>query len=165
MGRVVLSLLVENNPGVTSRISGLFSRRGYNIDSISSGVTADPEYERVTIVTNGDDAELEQIEKQLWKLEDVCDIKILNPESSVFGELMFVKVSANAQNRQQIVTLTDIYSGKVVDVSKDSMIVRVYGTQDKLDTFIDLLDGYQILELARTGLAGLTRGSDDVKML
>ena len=78
---------------------------------------------------------------------------------------MFVKVRADALNRQQIVTLTDIYNGKVVDVAKDSMIVRVYGTQDKLDTFIDLLDGFQILELARTGLSGLTRGSDDVKML
>ncbi|MBQ1682455.1 MULTISPECIES: acetolactate synthase small subunit [Agathobacter] len=165
MERLVLSLLVENNPGVTSRISGLFSRRGYNIDSISSGVTADPRYERVTIVTSGDEQELEQIEKQLWKLEDVCDIKTLEPGSSVFGELMFVKVRADALNRQQIVTLTDIYNGKVVDVAKDSMIVRVYGTQDKLDTFIDLLDGFQILELARTGLSGLTRGSDDVKML
>ncbi|MCR5677095.1 MAG: acetolactate synthase small subunit [Agathobacter sp.] len=165
MERLVLSLLVENNPGVTSRISGLFSRRGYNIDSISSGVTADPRYERVTIVTSGDEQELEQIEKQLWKLEDVCDIKTLEPGNSVFGELMFVKVRVDALNRQQIVTLTDIYNGKVVDVAKDSMIVRVYGTQDKLDTFIDLLDGFQILELARTGLSGLTRGSDDVKML
>jgi len=164
MERMILSLLVENNPGVTSRISGLFSRRGYNIDSISSGVTADPRYERVTIVTSGDEEELEQIEKQLWKLEDIVDIKKLSHDNSVTAELMLVKVAVTSDSRQALVTLADIYHGKLVDVKKDSMIIELYGNQDKLDAFIDLLDDYQILELARTGLTGLTRGSDDVKM-
>lgn len=165
MGRMVLSLLVENNPGVTSRISGLFSRRGFNIDSISSGVTADPRYERVTIVTSGDEQELEQIEKQLSKLEDVVDIKKLDYKNSVTRELMLVKIRATDIERQSVVTLANIYHGKCVDVSKDSMVIELVGSQDKLDTFLDLLDGYQVLELARTGLTGLTRGSDDVKML
>lgn len=165
MERMILSLLVENNPGVTSRISGLFSRRGYNIDTISSGVTADPNFERITIVTSGDELELEQIEKQLWKLEDVVDIKILTHNNSVTAELMLVKVAVTEAKRQSLVTLADIYHGKLVDVTKDSMIIELYGNQDKLNAFIDLLDGYDILELARTGLTGLTRGSDDVKIL
>ena len=135
MKRMVLSLLVENNPGVLSRISGLFSRRGYNIDSFSAGVTADPRYTGITIVTSGDEACLEQIEKQCAKLEDVCHIKKL------------------------------LFHGKIVDVTHDSMIIELTGNQDKLDAFLDLLQGYEILELARTGLTGLSRGTADVKFL
>ena len=147
MRRQALSLLVENNPGVTSRISGLFSRRGYNIDSFSSGVTADPKYTRITIVASGDELILDQIEKQLLKLEDVLDIKKLDNE------------------RQPIMNVTEIFHGKIVDVTNDSMVIQLVGHQDKLDAFLDLLDGYEILELARTGITGLTRGSSDVRFL
>ena len=160
-----LSLLVENNPGVTSRISGLFSRRGYNIDSFSSGVTADPKYTRITIVASGDEQILEQIEKQLEKLEDVLDIKKLEPGFSVTRELILVKIRAKDTERQAVMNVTEIFHGKIVDVTHDSMVIELVGHQDKLDAFLDLLDGYEILELARTGITGLTRGSSDVRYL
>ena len=165
MRRQALSLLVENNPGVTSRISGLFSRRGYNIDSFSSGVTADPKYTRITIVASGEEQILEQIEKQLEKLEDVLDIKKLEPGSSVTRELIMVKIRAKDTERQAVMNVTEIFHGKIVDVTHDSMIIELTGNQDKLDAFLDLLQGYEILELARTGLTGLSRGTADVKFL
>ena len=165
MRKQVLSLLVDNTPGVTSRISGLFSRRGYNIDSFSSGETSDPRYTRITIVATGDEQILEQIQKQLAKLEDVRDIKVLEPASSVTRELILVKIRALDTHRQAVVSVTDIFHGKIVSVTTDSMIIELTGTQSKLDAFMDLLTGYEILELARTGLTGLTRGSADVVYL
>ena len=165
MRKQVLSLLVENNPGVTSRISGLFSRRGYNIDSFSSGVTADPRYTRITIVASGEEPILEQIEKQLAKLEDVLDIKILKPSSSVTRELVLIKVRVTAEQRQNLISITNVIKGKIVDVTLDSMIIELTGKKRKLSAFLDLLEGYEILELARTGITGLTRGSGDVVFL
>lgn len=165
MRKQVLSLLEENNPGVTSHISGLFSRRGYNIDSFSSGVTADPRYTRITIVTSGDEQILEQIEKQLAKLEDVVDIKQLETGSSVTRELILVKIKAKDTERQPILNVSEIFHGKVVDVTHDSMVIELTGHQEKLDAFLDLLSGYEILELARTGITGLSRGISDVVMI
>ena len=165
MRRQVLSLLVENTAGVTSHISGLFSRRGYNIDSFSAGVTADPRYTRITIVASGDDQILEQIEKQLAKLEDVLDIKKLEHGNSVTRELILVKNRAKDTDRQAILNVTEIFHGKIVDVTHDSMVIELTGHQEKLDAFLDLLVGYEILELARTGITGLSRGSSDVKYL
>ncbi len=165
MRRQVLSLLVENTAGVTSHISVLFSRRGYNIDSFSSGVTADPNYTRITIVASGDEQILEQIEKQLSKLEDVLDIKKLEHGKSVTRELVLIKIRAKDTDRQAILNVTEIFHGKVVDVTHDSMVIELTGQQEKLEAFMDLLSGYEILELARTGLTGLTRGSADVKYL
>lgn len=161
----VLSILVENTPGLTSRISGLFSRRGYNIDSFSAGVTADPRYTRVTIVTHGDEMILEQIEKQVSKLTDVVDLKVLEHGSSVKRELMLVKISVRNDERQDVLTIVEIFKGKVVDVTHDSMILELTGNQDKLEAFLDMLGDYDILELARTGLTGLSRGSEDVVIL
>jgi acetolactate synthase-1/3 small subunit len=165
MERFVLSLLVDNNPGVASRISGLFSRRSYNMESLSSGITADSRFERVTIVVSADEQNIEQIEKQLAKLEDVRDIKRLEAGTSVTRELMLVKIRAKDTERQAIMNVTDIFHGRIVDVSKDSMIVELTGKQDKLDAFMNLLAGYEILELARTGMTGLTRGSENVTFL
>ena len=161
----VLSILVENTPGLTSRISGLFSRRGYNIDSFSAGVTADPRYTRVTIVTHGDDMILEQIEKQVSKLTEVVNVKVLEHGTSVTRELMLVKISARSNERQNVLTIVEIFHGKVVDVTHDSMVLEVTGQQDKLEAFLDMLGDYDILELARTGLTGLSRGTDDVVIL
>ena len=161
----VLSILVENTPGLTSRISGLFSRRGYNIDSFSAGVTADPRYTRVTIVTHGDEMVLEQIKKQVSKLTDVVDLKVLEHGTSVTRELMLVKISARSTDRQDVLTIVEIFHGKVVDVTHDSMVLEITGGQRKLEAFLDMLGDYDILELARTGLTGLTRGSDDVVIL
>lgn len=165
MRRQVISILVENTSGVLSHVSGLFSRRGFNIDSFSAGVTADPRFTRMTIVATGDDLVLEQIEKQLAKLEDVVDIKILESGASVQREMMLVKIAAEKEDRQDIQTLTGIFHGKVVDMTQDSMVIEVTGHQDKLQSFLENLADYKILELARTGLTGLTRGTKDVVII
>lgn len=155
-------MLVDDNPGVLSRISGLFSRRGYNVDSITAGVTADARFTRITIVASGDELILSQIEKQVRKLEDVREIKVLQPETSVYRELIMVKIRANAEQRADIVSVADIFRAKIVDVEKDSLMIELTGNQSKIDAFLNLLDGYEILELARTGITGLSRGSKDI---
>lgn len=162
MQKKVFQLLVNNTSGVLSRITGLFSRRGYNIESITAGVTSDPEYSRITIVASGDDEILEQIEKQLAKLEDVRSIKELRPEESVYRELIMIKVRATAEQRQSVIAVTDIFRAKIIDVSPESLMIELTGNQQKIDAFIGLLDGYEILEIARTGIAGLSRGTDKV---
>ena len=169
MKKRVLSILVENTPGVTSHISGLFSRRGYNIDSFSAGVTTDPRFTRITIVTSGDELVLEQIEKQVAKLEDVIDVKVLKPGSSVVRELMIVKIATVSKpERRSVFSLKEIidaFHAKIVDHNPDSVVVEVTGNTDKLDSFLENLGDYQILELARTGLTGLSRGSDGVVII
>ncbi len=161
----VYSLIVDNNPGVLSRISGLFSRRGYSIDSITAGVTADPRFTRITIVASGDELILSQIEKQVRKLEDIVEIKVLDPAESVYRELIMVKIRANASERAEIISIADIFRAKIVDVEKESLMVELTGNQSKLEAFMNLLDGYEILELARTGITGLARGIKDVTFI
>jgi len=165
MRKQVYSLLVDNNPGVLSRIAGLFSRRGYSIDSITSGTTLNTNFTRITVVATGDEQILSQIEKQVRKLEDVREIKVLKDGESVFRELIMVKIRANAQQRTELNSIADIFRAKIVDVEKESLIVELTGDQSKLDAFLNLLDGYEILELARTGITGLSRGSKDVTIL
>ena len=165
MRKQVYSLLVDNNPGVLSRIAGLFSRRGYSIDSITSGTTLNTNFTRITVVATGDEQILSQIEKQVRKLEDVREIKVLKDGESVFRELIMVKIRANAQQRTELSSIGDIFRAKIVDVEKDSLIVELTGDQSKLDAFLNLLDGYEILELARTGITGLSRGSEDITIL
>lgn len=162
MQKRVFQLLVDNTSGVLSRISGLFSRRGYNIESITAGVTADSKITRITIVASGDEEILEQIEKQVAKLVDVRDVRELKPEESVYRELIMIKVRATAEQRQSIIAVTDIFRAKIIDVSPESLIIELTGNQQKIDAFIGLLDGYEILEIARTGIAGLCRGTDKV---
>ena len=158
----VYSLIVDNTTGVLSRISGLFSRRGYSIDSITAGVTADPRFTRITIVASGDELILAQIEKQVRKLEDVVEIKVLKPEESVYREVIMIKVRADKAERSEIISVADIFRAKIVDVENDSLMIELTGNQSKLEAFMNLLDGYEILELARTGITGLSRGSKDV---
>ena len=161
----VFSLLVDNNPGVLSRIAGLFSRRGYSIDSITAGATTDTRFTRLTVVASGDELILSQIEKQVRKLEDVVDIKVLKDGESVYRELIMIKLRANAAQRGEIISVADIFRAKIVDVEEDSLIIELTGTQSKLEAFLNLLQGYEILELARTGITGLSRGASDVKFL
>lgn len=165
MEQRVLSILVDNTAGVLSRVAGLFSRRGYNIDSLTVGVTADPKYSRMTVVCSGDELILEQITKQLEKLVDVRDIKVLAPGNSVNRELILVKIKAGVAERQNVISIADVFRAKIVDIGKDSLIVELTGDKSKLEAFISLLEGYEILELARTGLTGLSRGADDVRFL
>ena len=155
-------ILVDNSSGVLSRISGLFSRRGYNIESISAGVTADPRITRITIVASGDAEILEQIEKQVSKLVDVRDIRELTAEDSVFRELALIKVKASAQERQGIIAVANVFRANIIDVGSENLIIEMTGSQSKIEAFLKLLDGYEILELARTGVAGLFRGVDKV---
>lgn len=161
----MLSLLVDNTSGVLSRVAGLFSRRGYNIDSLTVGETTDPRYSRMTVVTHGDEQILDQIMKQLAKLIDVVDIKVLGDENSVDRELVLVKVRADAKDRQSIISVANIFRGSIIDVAPDSLIIELTGQQPKLEAFIELLRGYEILELARTGITGLSRGAEDVRYL
>lgn len=165
MRKKVFQLLVDNTAGVLSRISGLFSRRGYNIESITAGLTADPRFTRITIVASGDDEILDQIEKQVAKLVDVRDIKELAPDSSVYRELALIKVRTSSEQRQGVISIADIFRANIIDVAPDSLIVELTGDQAKIDAFISLLEGYEILELARTGIAGLGRGTENVTYL
>ena len=162
MHKKAFQLIVDNTSGVLSRISGLFSRRGYNIESITAGVTADPRFTRITIVASGDDEILDQIEKQGGKRVDVRYFRELEPDSSVFRELALIKVRANAKEREGIIAVANVFRAKIVDVGAESLVIEVTGSQSKLEAFLNLLSGYEILELARTGIAGLTRGVDRV---
>ena len=163
MRRAVFSILVDNSSGVLSRVAGLFSRRGYNIDSLTVGETLDPKLSRMTITVTGDDDILEQIEKQLAKLIDVKEIVELPHDESVCRELVLIKVLCTREERQQITTMADIYRANIVDVAKNSLIIALTGSQSKIDSFIALLDGFKITELARTGITGLARGAANLK--
>ena len=158
----VFQILVDNNSGVLSRIAGLFSRRGYNIESITAGVTAEPTITRITVVTSGDNDIMDQIEKQVSKLVDVRDIHELKPDESVFRELAMIKVRANADQRENVIALTNIFRGSIIDVSNESLMIEITGNSGKIDAFLKLVSGYEILELARTGVAGLGRGTKNV---
>ncbi len=162
MKRKVFQLLVDNTSGVLTRISGLFARRGYNIESITAGTTTDPNFTRITIVASGDDVILDQIEKQLSKLIDVRDIHELEPDDSVYRELALIKVKAGDKERQQIMTIADIFRANIIDVTPESLIIEITGNQSKVEALLKMLEGHEILELARTGIAGLGRGTDKV---
>ena len=160
MRRAVFSLLMENTPGVLSRISGLFSRRGYNIDSLTVGETENPLYSRMTVVARGDDEILEQIHRQLEKLVDVIEIKELKSHTtSVCRELVLLKVEVKPEERDQLLSIVNIFRAKVIDVAEESMIVELTGNQAKVDAFLRLIGGFAVQEMARTGLTGLERGS------
>ena len=161
MSKIVLSLLVDNQAGVLSRVSGLFSRRGYNIDSLTVGETENPNFSRMTVVASGEPEALEQIQKQLAKLVDVVEIKALKPEESVTRELILVKVSVNDDERHKVLEIADIFRAKIVDVSRDSVMLELTGNTAKLEALIGLLEGLNISQLVRTGVAGLTRGRAD----
>ncbi len=163
MQQFVISLLMDNVPGVLTRISGLFSRRAYNIESITAGVTANPEITRMTIVCGGDEDILTQIIAQLDKQVDVRDIKVLERDSSVVRELMLVKILADEKNRMNLINIADIFRAKILDVETDCLIVELTGSSQKLNAFLEMLEPKQIAELARTGQAGLSRGTQDVK--
>ncbi|MBR0516225.1 MAG: acetolactate synthase small subunit [Eubacterium sp.] len=154
-----LSLLVDNTSGVLSRVSGMFSRRGYNIDSLSVGVTENPKYSRMTVAVSGDDRILSQIKKQLNKLEDVVEITELEDGASVCRELVLVKVKADIAERQQIISVANVFRASIVDVSPDSLMIELTGNSSKIEAFINLLNGFTIQEFVRTGLTGLVRGN------
>lgn len=165
MRKMVLSILIDNTPGALSRVVGLFSRRGYNIDSLTVGETENPAVSRMTVAVTGDGIILDQIEKQITKLENVIQVQELTGDASVCRELILVKVSASQEARPSINAIVEIFRAKIVDVASDTMMIELTGNQAKLNAFTKLLDGYEIKELVRTGITGLARGFLDEQEL
>jgi len=153
-----LVALVEDRPGVLNRVSSLFRRRNFNIENIAVGHTEQPNLSRMTIIVEGDDAKVEQVRKQLDKVIDVVKIVDITHEESVARELALVKVKATASTRSEIIQIVDIFRANIVDVSSDSVMVEVTGDEDKVSSLVDLLRGFGIREIARTGRIALTRG-------
>ncbi|MBP3889273.1 MAG: acetolactate synthase small subunit [Cellulosilyticum sp.] len=163
MKKHVLSVLVENHSGVLSRVSGLFSRRGYNIDSLSVGETEDPQISRMTIVADADEYTLEQIKKQLNKLVDVIKIIELKEECSIYRELALIKISATKENRAEIIEIANIFRAHIVDVANESIVIEATGDQGKISALSNMLMPYGVKEVIRTGLTALERGEKELK--
>lgn len=164
MEKHVLSILVENQSGVLSRISGLFSRRGYNIHSLSVGETEDPSISRMTIVVDANDQILEQVKKQLNKLVDVIKVLQLSPEVAVYRELALIKVKVKKETRAEIIEIANIFRARIIDVASESLMIEATGDQGKLTALINLLEPYGLKEVIRTGLTALERGNKELKM-
>ncbi|MGN6475090.1 MAG: acetolactate synthase small subunit [Mycobacteriales bacterium] len=162
MSRHTLSVLVENKPGVLARVAALFSRRGFNIDSLAVGPTEHSDVSRMTIVVNVEDLPLEQVTKQLNKLINVLKVVELDIESAVQRELLLVKVKADQATRSQVLEVVQVFRAKVVDVATDAVTIEVTGTADKLDAFIRVLEPYGIRELVQSGVVAVGRGARSI---
>ena len=163
MPRHVISLLLENESGALSRVSGLFSARGYNIESLTVAPTEDSSMSRMTIITSGSENIIEQITKQLNKLVDVIKVTNLSEGNHIERELMLVKVRATKNEREEMKRITDIFRGRILDVSEKSYTIELTGTSSKLDAFISAIEPTHILETVRTGAAGIGRGERVLK--
>jgi acetolactate synthase I/III small subunit len=157
--RHVLSALVHNQPGVLAHVSGMLASRGFNIDSLAVGETEDPNLSRMTFVVHGDDAELEQVRKQLDKIVSVVKVQDISSENFVERDLMLAKVKATPAQRMEIVLLVEMFRARVVDVSPNDLMIEISGQEQKIEAFIDLMRPYGIVELARTGRIALVRGA------
>ena len=162
--RHIICLLLENEPGALSRVAGLFSARGYNIESLSVAPTEDPSVSRMTITTSGSEAILEQITKQLNKLVDVVKLLELTEGPHVERAMMLIKVRATGVGREEVKRLADIFRGRILDVTNSTYIIEVTGTDDKLDAFITALDRKLILEVVRSGAIGVGRGEKALRI-
>jgi len=158
----ILGVLVENNPGVLSKVSGLFSRRGFNIESLAVGVTEDPSISRMTIVVNGDGYIVEQVTKQLNKLIEVIKVEIIS-DDSVVRELALIKVSANASNRNEIIQIASVFRSNIVDISKNALTIEITGDDQKISALVDMLKDFGIKEMVRTGIVAMDRGNRIIK--
>jgi acetolactate synthase-1/3 small subunit len=157
--RHVLSALVQNQPGVLAHVSGMLASRGFNIDSLAVGETETRDLSRMTFVVRGDDAELEQVRKQLDKIVTVVKVMDISSEDFVERDLMLIKVTALASQRVEITYLVEMFRGRVVDISSDSLMIEISGNERKIEAFIELMRPYGIVELARTGRIALVRGT------
>ena len=156
--RNVLSITVENYAGTLSKVAGLFTRRGYNIDTLNVAETLDPNISWITVTVTGDEEVLEQITKQLNKLINVIKITNLTKKKSIMGELMFIKVSCNKDTRNEIIEIATVFKGKTVDIAQKSITIEVTGDEDKNNALIELMRPYGIVEIVRTGLTSIERG-------
>lgn len=161
--RHIIAVLVENNPGVLARVANLVRRRGFNIESLAVGPTENPNMSRMTLVVDGDQALVEQVGKQLYKLIEVLKVTDLDAERAVTREMALVKVFADPGKRSQIMQLADVFRAKVIDVGRRAMTIEVTGTQDKVEALINLAREYGIQEIVRTGVIALERGVTAVK--
>lgn len=161
--RHTIAVIVENKSGVLTRIAGLFSRRSFNIESLSVGATDNPDYSRMTLSVQGDEVVLEQVIKQLSKLINVIRVSELEPDESVERELAIIKVSADKEFRSEIMQLVSVFRAKIIDVSARSMIIEVTGDETKIDALVQLLRQFGIKELARTGKVSMVRGTRIIK--
>ena len=162
--RHIISLLMENESGALSRVSGLFSARGYNIESLTVALTEDPSLSRITIATTGSNEVIEQIIKQLNKLIDVVKVLDLNDGKHIERELMLVKVKASHQYREEMKRISDIFRGRIIDVSDNTFTIEITGSSTKLDAYIESLDKSAIVETVRTGASGIGRGDRILKI-
>jgi len=156
--RRIISILLENEPGALSRVVGLFSQRGYNIETLNVAATDDPTLSRLTLTTKGDDLRIQQITKQLNKLVDVVKLVDLTEGAHIERDLMLIKVRASGTAREEIKRTTDIFRGQIVDVGPNVYTIQLTGTSDKLDSFVRAMAGFDILEVVRSGVAGISRG-------
>ena len=162
MSKHTLSVLVENRPGILTRVAGLFARRGFNIHSLAVGPTEHPDVSRMTVVVDVDELPLEQVTKQLNKLISVLKIVELEPAASVQRELLLVKVRADIQTRSQVYSTAQMFKARVVDVALDTMTLEATGSPDKLESFLRVLEPYGIRELVQSGLVGIGRGNRSI---
>jgi len=153
-----ITVLVDNKPGVLSRVSGLFSRRGYNIESLAVSITENPDLSRMTLVVNGDEQEVEQITKQLHKLIDVSKVQDYLNTPIIARELALIKINASVENRTALLQLVEVFRGRVVDMSEKTFVIELTGGNDKIDAFEKLLEPYGVRELVRTGRIAMARG-------
>ncbi len=156
--RPIIAVLLENESGALAGVVGLFAQRGYNIDSLTVAQTEDPTLSRLTLVTRGDDQVIEQITKQLHKLIEVVKLTDLSESAHIERELMMVKVKASGAQREEVKRNADIFRGQIIDVSPTTYTIQVVGTSEKLEAFIEALEGTQILETVRSGVSGISRG-------
>ncbi len=162
---IVIAALVENKPGVLHSVSNMFRRRGFNIESITVGQTEQKGVARMTITVRGDQKTLVQIEKQMNKLIDVIKVNTLEPDNIVARELALIKINVpDVKSRSDIINCVEVFRGRVVDVAPESLMVEITGTPDKIDAFLNLMRGYGIAEMARTGLTALARGVKSIKI-
>jgi len=162
MANHILSVLVENQAGALSKVTGLFSRRGFNIESLAVGITEKPEISRITIVVDGDERTVDQVCKQLAKLICVLTVMALDSENSISRELVLIKVNAQKARRAEIIQIVDIFRAKIVDVSRNTLTIESTGDNVKIIALLDLLNEFGVLEVARTGMVSLERGSDTI---
>jgi len=161
----VISILVENKPGVLHTIANLFRRRNFNIESITVGPTQEPDTSRMTITINGDEKTIDQVVKQVAKQIDVLKVSELEPGHFVMRELALIKVNVpNSKERSDIINCVDVFRCRIIDVSTDSLTVEITGTPDKIDAFLNLMKSYGVLELARTGITALARGAKSIRI-
>ncbi len=153
-----LSILVENKPGVLTRVAGLFARRGFNIESLAVGLSEDPKFSRITIVIDGDEHPVDQVTKQLHKLINVLKIRDLDPDNQVSAELLLVRVAGEGEKRTEALQIAEIFDAKIIDVDRRSLTLRVVGTNDKVEALLELLQPLGVLEVVRTGTVALGRG-------